>query len=202
MKRGLQDALRGKKFLLVLDDICDNESGGVRWKDMKALLNVCAKGSKILITRRNKSVSLHIGSIYVHQLNALSHSDSMSLFIWCSWKDPTSMCQYSETTCPEKRQIAQVPESKLRFDKLRTFVFAKGNFQTPHQPSETKYCSKLWALPEFTAYELRELKIQGCPELSKRCTQDSGADWPKIARVPKVEIDGVKLMMNNEGRYK
>lgn len=69
MKRGLQDALRGKKFLLVLDDICDNESGGVTWKDMKPLLNVCAKGSKILITTRNKSGSLHIGSIYVHQLN-------------------------------------------------------------------------------------------------------------------------------------
>lgn len=28
MKRGLQDALRGKKFLLVLDDFCENESGG------------------------------------------------------------------------------------------------------------------------------------------------------------------------------
>lgn len=67
MKRGLQDALRGKKFLLVLDDICENESGGVTWKDMKPLLNVCDKGSKILITTSNKSVSLHIGSIHVHQ---------------------------------------------------------------------------------------------------------------------------------------
>lgn len=54
---------------------------------MKPLLNVCAKGSRILIATRNKLVSLHTGATYVHQLNALSHSDCMSLFITSAFNE-------------------------------------------------------------------------------------------------------------------
>lgn len=107
--------------------------------------------------------------------------------------------------------VEEIPSSICNLSHLR-YLNMSGNKMIRKLPSSIyklmmnlqklsiANCSKLSALPEFTAYELRELKIQGCPELSKRCTRDSGADWPKIARVPKVEIDGVKLMMNNEGR--
>ncbi|KAM5577526.1 putative disease resistance protein RGA3 [Rosa sericea] len=89
MERKLQDTLRGKKILLVLDDIWDSESIGVtieKWTDLKTLLNVGANGSKIIITTRNKSVALLVSPLYMHYLEGLSHKDCMSLFIQRAFK--------------------------------------------------------------------------------------------------------------------
>ncbi|XP_062007168.1 putative disease resistance protein RGA3 [Rosa rugosa] len=89
MERKLQDTLRGKKILLVLDDIWDTGSIGVtieKWTDLKTLLNVGANGSKIIITTRNKSVALLVSPLYMHSLEGLSHKDCMSLFIQRAFK--------------------------------------------------------------------------------------------------------------------
>ncbi|KAM5577546.1 hypothetical protein ABKV19_008075 [Rosa sericea] len=89
MERKLQDTLRGKKILLVLDDMWDSESIGVtieKWTDLKTLLNVGANGSKIIITTRNKSVALLVSPLYMHSLEGLSHKDCMSLFIQRAFK--------------------------------------------------------------------------------------------------------------------
>ncbi|KAM5577447.1 hypothetical protein ABKV19_008007 [Rosa sericea] len=89
MKRRLQDILRGRKFLLVLDDIWDTESIGVtieKWIGLKSLLNVGANGSKIIITTRNRSVALLVNPLYMHSLEGLPHKDCMSLFIKRAFK--------------------------------------------------------------------------------------------------------------------
>ncbi|KAM5577543.1 putative disease resistance protein RGA3 [Rosa sericea] len=89
MERKLQDTLRGKKILLVLDDIWDTEAIGVtieKWIDLKTLLNVGANGSKIIITTRNKSVALLVSPLYMHYLEGLSHKECMSLFIQRAFK--------------------------------------------------------------------------------------------------------------------
>ncbi|XP_062017757.1 putative disease resistance protein RGA3 [Rosa rugosa] len=84
MKKRLQDTLRGRKFLLVLDDVWDTELIGVtieKWIDLKNLLNVGANGSRIIITTRNSSVALLVNPAYMHPLEGLSHKECMSLFI-------------------------------------------------------------------------------------------------------------------------
>ncbi|KAM5577544.1 hypothetical protein ABKV19_008073 [Rosa sericea] len=84
MERKLQDTLRGKNFLLVLDDIWDTVSIGItteKWIDLKTLLNVGANGSKIIITTRNKAVALLVSPLYMHYLEGLPHKHCMSLFI-------------------------------------------------------------------------------------------------------------------------
>ncbi|XP_062007166.1 putative disease resistance protein RGA3 [Rosa rugosa] len=95
LERKLQDTLRGKKILLVLDDIWDTESIGVtieKWIDLKTLLNVGANGSKIIITTRNKSVALLVSPLYMHSLKSLSHKDCMSLFIQRAFKKGEEQC--------------------------------------------------------------------------------------------------------------
>ncbi|XP_062007152.1 putative disease resistance protein RGA3 [Rosa rugosa] len=89
MKRRLQDTLRGRKFLLVLDDVWDRELIGVtieKWNDLKGLLNVGANGSKIIITTRNRSVASLVNPLYMHSLEGLPHQDCMSLFIKRAFK--------------------------------------------------------------------------------------------------------------------
>ncbi|PRQ48971.1 putative P-loop containing nucleoside triphosphate hydrolase, leucine-rich repeat domain, L [Rosa chinensis] len=53
-------------------------------------------------------------------------------------------------------------------------------------------CSKLTALPQelHCLTELRELKIIGCPELSKSCKRQlKGEEWSKMARQVKITLD-------------
>ncbi|XP_004292330.1 PREDICTED: putative disease resistance protein RGA3 [Fragaria vesca subsp. vesca] len=89
MKRRLHDTLRGRKFLLVLDDVWDTKSIGVtpeKWLGLKSLLCVGANGSRILVTTRNRSVALLMNPSYMHSLKGLPHKDCMSLFIKRAFK--------------------------------------------------------------------------------------------------------------------
>ena len=57
MERKLQNTLQGKKFLLVLDDVWDIGLNGVtrqKWIDLKGLVTVGARGTKIIITCNKK----------------------------------------------------------------------------------------------------------------------------------------------------
>ncbi|XP_059463050.1 putative disease resistance protein RGA3 isoform X2 [Corylus avellana] len=58
-------------------------------------------------------------------------------------------------------------------------------------------CPKLSSLPVGTQLltALRKLKIEDCPELSRRCKLE---DYPKIARVPKVELDGDRILQHKK----
>ncbi|MFQ6657792.1 hypothetical protein Gotur_027328, partial [Gossypium turneri] len=52
------------------------------------------------------------------------------------------------------------------------------------------FCFNLWDLPEGIDHltNLRELRIHGCSELSKRYRENGGEDWHKIAHIQKVDI--------------
>ncbi|ONI09270.1 hypothetical protein PRUPE_5G227800 [Prunus persica] len=84
VQKKLQSALKDKQFLLVLDDVWDKGQIGVttaKWIDLKALLNVGANGSKVIVTTRSESVASIMDSVCVHQLRGLPHESCMSLFI-------------------------------------------------------------------------------------------------------------------------
>ncbi|KAI6673887.1 hypothetical protein NL676_001793 [Syzygium grande] len=74
----LQDTIKDKKYLLVLDDVWNNDPR--RWKELKDLLSVGASKSKIIVTTRSSEVASIIGTHPMHKLETLSHEDSMTLF--------------------------------------------------------------------------------------------------------------------------
>ncbi|KAL5728052.1 hypothetical protein ACHQM5_001176 [Ranunculus cassubicifolius] len=82
----LSGAVKGKKYLLVLDDVW-SEAEKV-WDPLKISLNGGAQGSKIIVTTRNEGVAKMMGSsLYnIHNLGKLSDDDSWSLF----WKIASS----------------------------------------------------------------------------------------------------------------
>ncbi|KAL3497657.1 hypothetical protein ACH5RR_040389 [Cinchona calisaya] len=58
------------------------------------------------------------------------------------------------------------------------------------QRLELLYCRNLKQLPEAMKCltNLQELAISRCPLLEERCSKDSGAEWHKIAHIPKIDI--------------
>ncbi|XXG50771.1 hypothetical protein AAC387_Pa02g4705 [Persea americana] len=73
----LQENVRGNKFLLVLDDMWNEDPE--EWDRLKHYLRG-ARGSKIIVTTRSEKVALIMGSLPLHQLARLSEEDCWSLF--------------------------------------------------------------------------------------------------------------------------
>lgn len=80
----LRKCLDGKKYLLVLDDVW-NENGE-KWKRLEELLMGGSKGSKILVTTRSEKVALLMGTVPAFHLKGLSKDDCWSLFRQLAFK--------------------------------------------------------------------------------------------------------------------
>ncbi|XP_048495536.1 putative disease resistance protein RGA3 [Beta vulgaris subsp. vulgaris] len=71
------EVLDGKHFLLVLDDVWVEK---LDWEPLQEFLNLCPKGSKILVTSRNGNVGKIMGAICTHTLGHLSEERCWDLF--------------------------------------------------------------------------------------------------------------------------
>ncbi|XP_034929521.1 putative disease resistance protein RGA4 [Populus alba] len=78
LQRCLQEKLKGKKFLLVLDDVWDDY--GDRWNKLKEVLRCGAKGSAVIVTTRIEMVALRMATTFVKHMRRLSEEDSWQLF--------------------------------------------------------------------------------------------------------------------------
>ncbi|XP_062113812.1 putative disease resistance protein At3g14460 isoform X1 [Humulus lupulus] len=74
----LAKKLMGKKFLIVLDDAWEDDY--VQWKEVMKPFNDGAKGSKIVVTTRNRRVADSIGTVDPHYLKELSKDECWEIF--------------------------------------------------------------------------------------------------------------------------
>ncbi|KAK2440170.1 putative disease resistance RPP13 protein [Trifolium repens] len=77
--RQLQHVLTGKKYLLVLDGVCNID--GNRWEHLLLLFNRGSSGSKMIVTTQDKEVASIMRSTWLLHLKKLEESDSWSLFV-------------------------------------------------------------------------------------------------------------------------
>jgi Leucine-rich repeat (LRR) protein len=75
----LRSGLNGKKFLLVLDDVWDEDCED-NWRQLKPILNYGAFGSKIIVTTRLLRVSQIMNATYLLKLEGLPEAISWDLF--------------------------------------------------------------------------------------------------------------------------
>ena len=79
-RKRVEEALQSKRYLLVLDDVWNEDRE--KWKELKGMLE-CAKGAKgatIVVTTRLQEVASIMGTHPAYSLTALSEVDSWSLF--------------------------------------------------------------------------------------------------------------------------
>ncbi|CAJ1967553.1 unnamed protein product [Sphenostylis stenocarpa] len=87
LQHHLRNTLRGQKFLLVLDDVWNEERA--RWDDLKEIIDVDVEGCKILVTTRSHSIAdmMRTKSSNSYLLERLSDDDSFSLFVKSAFED-------------------------------------------------------------------------------------------------------------------
>ena len=81
----LRELLKDKKFLLVLDDVWNDDHN--KWIELKSLLLGGCKGSKIIITTRKSSVATIMGTVTTYNLDGLSQEYCLSLFKKLAFKE-------------------------------------------------------------------------------------------------------------------
>nr|XP_023880114.1 putative disease resistance protein RGA1 [Quercus suber] len=83
LQQRLQEKLRGRKFLLVLDDVW-NECHD-KWNGLNDVLRCGSNGSKVIVTTRIENVALMMATLPIHHIGCLSENDSWSLFTRCAF---------------------------------------------------------------------------------------------------------------------
>ncbi|XP_058738208.1 putative disease resistance protein RGA4 [Vicia villosa] len=81
----LKQKLSGQKFLLVLDDIWNEDRQ--KWIELEDLIKVGAPGSKIMVTTRSTSIASMMGNVSSYELKGLSSEECLSLFVKCAFKE-------------------------------------------------------------------------------------------------------------------
>ncbi|KAK9016430.1 hypothetical protein V6N11_078930 [Hibiscus sabdariffa] len=78
LQKKLRDKIDGKKYLLVLDDIWNEERE--QWFSLKKLLMGGTKGSRIIVTTHSRKVAKITSKCQPYELRGLSDDDAWSLF--------------------------------------------------------------------------------------------------------------------------
>jgi hypothetical protein len=76
--RELERRVTGKKLLLVLDDVWSDDQA--QWKFLLTPLESAARGSKIVVTTRNKNIVSALQNVSPYPLQRMSDDDCWSLF--------------------------------------------------------------------------------------------------------------------------
>ncbi|XXG52775.1 hypothetical protein AAC387_Pa03g1003 [Persea americana] len=74
----LRETLSGKRFLLVLDDVWNEDQE--KWDKLKTILTCGGKGSIIIVTTRSEKVALNTGTVPIFRLACLSNDGCWALF--------------------------------------------------------------------------------------------------------------------------
>ncbi|XP_009602382.1 putative disease resistance protein RGA3 [Nicotiana tomentosiformis] len=83
--RRVQALILGKKFLLVLDDVWDDDHE--KYERLKNLVHNGLDGSRLLVTTRNEKTALLMGTANPYRLEGLSDDDCWSLFQELAYKN-------------------------------------------------------------------------------------------------------------------
>uniref|UniRef100_A0A7N2M2K2 Uncharacterized protein n=1 Tax=Quercus lobata TaxID=97700 RepID=A0A7N2M2K2_QUELO len=84
-QNSLRGLLKDKKFLLVLDDVWNDDRN--KWMELEDLLLGGCNGSNIIVTTRNSSVATIMGTAAPYNLEGLPEENCMSLFVKLAFKE-------------------------------------------------------------------------------------------------------------------
>ncbi|KAL5707361.1 hypothetical protein ACHQM5_025418 [Ranunculus cassubicifolius] len=185
--RCLCQSVKGKQFLLVLDDVWTEDPN--HWSQLKLALAGGAPGSRIIVTTRNRTVAKMMGSsdFDVHDLENLSNDDS-----WLVLRDVALVGKEKEEKFEKiGREIAiKCKGVPLAITTLASLLYER---QTKQEWKKV-LASDLWEMPQIEQFFLPSLFLSyySLPPISKQCFLYS-AVFPKDTELQKVVL--IRLWM-------
>ncbi|XP_016184610.1 putative disease resistance protein At3g14460 isoform X1 [Arachis ipaensis] len=161
----LKEKLTQKTFLVVLDDVWDNQQN--LWDNFLKPFLSGNKGSKILLTTRNKNVDSVVSNTNLHyKLDILSPNDCWSLFLKHSSLSTNSR-QYVILEKIGKKIVEKCKGLPLALKTLGGLLCKKKN----EEYWETTLKSEIWELPEDKSEIVPALRVSYhyLPSHLKRC---------------------------------
>ncbi|XP_056165101.1 putative disease resistance protein RGA4 isoform X1 [Syzygium oleosum] len=133
---------------------------------------------KLILTKGNNS-------IFFPNLRTLAISmfEQVMELLQCFNKSSCALESFSVYDCPS---FITVPEWLSNHTRLRIIRL----IQCPNLSSMPQEIKSLIAL--------KELRVEHCGELSERCQPTTGEDWPKIAHIPRIQLDLIPVQWTED----
>ncbi|XP_027939129.1 putative disease resistance protein RGA1 [Vigna unguiculata] len=153
LQNQLKNKLSGQKFLLVLDDVWNEDR--VKWVELRNLIQVSAAGSKIIVTTRSNSIASMMGTIPPHILGGLSEGDSLSLLVKWAFKEGEEEKHPHLVDIIGREIVRKCGGVPLAVRTLGSLLFSK------FEASEWEYVrdNEVWNLPQKKDDILPALKL-------------------------------------------
>ncbi|KAK4592160.1 hypothetical protein RGQ29_016603 [Quercus rubra] len=159
----IRESLKGKKFLLVLDDVWNEEY--IAWDDLVKMFRCGAREIKIIITTRSEKVASIVHSISIHHLEQLSEEDCWLLFAKHAFKNGES--SDSDIELIGRKIVCKCKGLPLAAKALGGMLQSKQDLRGWNQILE----SDIWDLPggESSILPALRLSYNYLPSHLKRC---------------------------------
>ncbi|XP_057453690.1 putative disease resistance protein At3g14460 isoform X2 [Lotus japonicus] len=160
----LKEKLMGKSFLLVLDDVWNEDH--MQWESLRAPFSSAAQGSKILVTTRSMKVASIMRSNQTCQLEQLQEQHSWQLFSKHAFQDENSQLNpdFKEVGIKIVRKCKGLP---LALKSIGSLLYTKSS----SLEWERILKSEVWEIPEADNNIIPALILsyQYLPSHLKRC---------------------------------
>ena len=156
----LKEKLNGKKFLIILDDVWNEDYNS--WTQLCCPFEFGALGSKIIVTTRSHEVSKIMETTSPYKLRELSNDDCRRLFLQHALGSTDFVAH------PELEEIGREILDLCKGSPLAAKVLG-GALRTERNPNEWKKVlnSKIWEKNDIIS--VLELSYQYLPSHLKRC---------------------------------
>ncbi|KAM6592662.1 hypothetical protein CsatA_000365 [Cannabis sativa] len=153
LQKSLTNTLKDKTFLLVLDDVWNEDFS--KWRDLAELLSVGSKKSKIIVTTRNREVASIMGETKPYELKGLPEKESLSLFFKCAFGSEAAVAEY-----PQLKQIGEEIVKKCGGVPLALKTLGSRLRQTTEAHKwKTVRDNKIWELERNQGHILPALRL-------------------------------------------
>ncbi|KAF2930531.1 hypothetical protein DAI22_05g143300 [Oryza sativa Japonica Group] len=108
LQQRLREELSQKRYLLVLDDVWNEDEQ--KWEALRTLLCSCKMGSAVVVTTRNSNVASVMGTVPPLALEQLSQEDSWTLFCERAFRTGVAKsCEFVEIGTKIVQKCSGVP---------------------------------------------------------------------------------------------
>ncbi|CAJ2673181.1 unnamed protein product [Trifolium pratense] len=154
LQNHLRNILAGQKFLLILDDVWNEDR--FKWEELKDIIQgvTGAEGSKVLVTTRSHTVANMMGTSSSIILQGLSRVDSQSVFVKWAFKEG-EVKQYPELMEIGKEVVQKCGGLPLALRTLGSSLFLKFDIE------DWKFVrdNEIWNLPQKDGDILPAIKL-------------------------------------------